>query len=77
MLQTRLSRVVLPAFALPITRTRKWVYLARNLAASSGLVIIVGGAAMVERVGGASTVKGEFEQLGGALCDPDLNTFFR
>jgi hypothetical protein len=41
-LQTRLSSVVLPAFALPITRMRKWVYVARSFAASSSVIVTVG-----------------------------------
>jgi len=38
-LHTRFSSVVFPAFALPITRTRKWEYLARSFAASSSGVL--------------------------------------
>ena len=40
-MQTRFSSVVLPAFALPITRMRKWVYIALNFSASSGFIGIV------------------------------------
>ena len=100
-MQTRFSSVVLPAFALPITRIRKWVYLARSFAASFGSVVIVdtvgarsagdkgpaGGAATIRgeaTAGGNATVRGEattaggeFEPIGGVLCDPRPNSFFR
>jgi len=76
-LQTRFSSVVLPAFALPITRIRKWVYLARSFAASSGLVVIVdtvgarsaggkGPAGGTATTGSAATVGGEATTAGGA-----------
>jgi hypothetical protein len=43
-LHTRFSSVVFPAFALPITRIRKRVYLARSFAASSsGSIVTAGG----------------------------------
>jgi len=42
-LHTRFSSVVFPAFALPITRMRKRVYLARSFAASSSSFVTVGG----------------------------------
>ena len=38
MLHTRLSSVVFPAFALPITRMRKWLYFARSFAASNSFL---------------------------------------
>ena len=71
MLQTRLSSVVFPAFALPITRMRKWVYLARSFAASSGSVIIVdtvGASSAGDRgqAGGTATVGGEATTADGA-----------
>jgi hypothetical protein len=113
-LHTRFSRVVFPAFALPITRIRKRVYLARSFAASSGPIITAGAGAAggtgatggpetggdeaaggVEEAGGGTvtdggrgtgggavttgeptTVEGEFERLGGVLCDPSPKAFF-
>jgi hypothetical protein len=44
-LHTRFSRVVFPAFALPITRIRKRVYLSRSFAASSGPIVTAGAGA--------------------------------
>jgi len=110
-LHTRFSSVVFPAFALPITRMRKRVYLAWSFIASSGSIVTAagggtgatGGSATGghEGVGGgkeagggtvtgwgkrtdvgavttgrATTVEGEFERLGGVLCDPSPKTFF-
>jgi hypothetical protein len=43
---------------------RKWVYLARSIAASFGSVDTVG-------------ARGEFEPLVGILCDFGLNTFLK
>ena len=52
-LHTRLSSVVFPAFALPITRMRKRVYLARSFAASSKTIVTAGtGAAGDSAIGG-------------------------
>ena len=77
-LHTRFSSVVFPAFALPITRIRKQVYVARSFAASSGSIVTagVGAAGGAVTTGGATTVEGEFERLGGVLCDPSPKTFF-
>jgi len=64
-LHTRFSSVVFPAFALPITRIRKQVYVARSFAASSGSIVTAGAGAAGGAVttGGATTVEGEFEWL--------------
>ena len=64
-LHTRFSSVVFPAFALPITRIRKRVYVARSFAASSGSIVTagVGAAGGTVTPGGATMVEGEFEQL--------------
>jgi hypothetical protein len=65
-LHTRFSSVVFPAFALPITRIRKRVYLARSFAASSSGSIFtagVGAAGGAVTTGGAAMVEGEFERL--------------
>jgi len=64
-LHTRFSSVVFPAFALPITRIRKRVYVARSFAASSGSIVTadVGAAGGAVTTGGTTTVEGEFERL--------------
>jgi len=64
-LHTRFSSVVFPAFALPITRMRKRVYLARSFAASSRSTVTAG-----LTTGGATTAEGEFGRLWGVLCNP-------
>jgi len=64
-LHTRFSSVVFPAFALPITRMRKWVYLARSFAASSRSTVTAGAT-----TGGATTAEGEFGRLWGVLRSP-------
>ena len=67
MLHTRLSSVVFPAFALPITRVQKRLYLARSFAASSGsigLATTVGAGRLGVGVGGSTT--GGAEGTGGS-----------
>ena len=65
-LHTRFNSVVFPAFALPITRIRKWVYLARSFAASSGSIVTAGAGAAggTGATGGSAT--GRDEAAGGA-----------
>jgi len=64
-LHTRFNNVVFPAFALPITRMRKRLYLARSLAASSGSIVTAGaGAAGGTGAAGSSEI-GEDEAGGG------------
>ena len=63
-LHTRFSRVVFPAFALPITRMRKQVYLARIFAASSGSIVTAGVGAAGDRGTGSSSAGGN-EAAGG------------
>ena len=55
-LHTRFSNVVFPAFALPITRTRKRVYFSRSFAASFWSIVTagVGAAGGVVMAGGAA-----------------------
>ena len=71
-LQTRLSSVVLPAFALPITRIRKWVYLARIFAASNGLIDTAVGARSAKiswmRIRAASRRRAQSEHLLQAIA---------
>ena len=65
MLHTRLSSVVFPAFALPMTRMQKRLYLARSFATSSGsigLAATVGAGRL--GVGGSAT--GGDEGTGGS-----------
>ena len=72
-LHTRFSRVVFPAFALPITRIRKRVYLARSFAASSG-PILTGGAGVAGGTGatgdpatGGDEAAGVVKEAGGGI----------
>ena len=71
-LQTRLSSVVLPAFALPITRIRKWVYLARIFAASNGSIDTAVGARSAKiswmRIRAASRRRAQSEHLLQAIA---------
>jgi len=63
-----------------MTRIRKWVYLARSFAASTGSIVIVDTVgARSAGLGGTAMVGGaEFERLGGVpFCDPRPNIFFR
>ena len=61
-LHTRFSSVVFPAFALPITRMRKRVYLARSFAASSGSIVTAGAGA----AGGTGATEGS------AICGDEV-----
>jgi hypothetical protein len=63
-LHTRFSSVVFPAFALPITRMRKRVYLARSFAASPGSIITAGVGEAGGRGIGSSATGGD-EAAGG------------
>jgi hypothetical protein len=72
-LHTRFSRVVFPAFARPITRIRKRVYLARSFAASSG-PILTGGAGVAGGMGatgdpatGGDEAAGGVKEAGGGI----------
>ena len=62
-LHTRFNSVVFPAFALPITRIRKQVYLARSFAASSARTR-------------SSATGGDETAGGGVPCDPGRIAFF-
>jgi len=74
-LHTRLSSVVFPAFALPITRIQKRLYLARSFAASSGSI---GLAATVgaERLGVVGSATGGDEGTGGSAPTTGEGTMF-
>jgi len=62
-LHTRFSNVVFPAFALPITRMRKRLYLARSLAASSGSIVSAAGGSET----GEDEAAGGGEEAGGGI----------